>query len=79
MKKSIWINLRVLSIQDIPTKYASFKGLFMDLSKHQEVGINGLMKKSESLVSFKIRMSHVYIAKLVGVMLLSLSYMLMTY
>ena len=34
------------------------------------------MKKSKSLVLFKISMSHVYIAKLVGVMLLSLSYML---
>ncbi|GJW04297.1 retrotransposon protein, putative, ty1-copia subclass [Tanacetum coccineum] len=42
-KKSIWFNLKVLLIQNIP--YASSSVPFMDLSKHLGNGINDLMMK----------------------------------
>ncbi|GJW73531.1 retrotransposon protein, putative, ty1-copia subclass [Tanacetum coccineum] len=69
MKTSIWCNLKVLLILIIPGKYASFKDPFMVLSKHQEAGIKDLTRKSKGLDLLKILMSHVYIKRLVGVML----------
>nr|GEY41414.1 zinc finger, CCHC-type [Tanacetum cinerariifolium] len=65
----ILISIAVLLILIIPEKYTSFKDPFMVLSKHQEAGIKDLMRKSKGLVLIKISMSHVYIKRLVGVML----------
>ncbi|GJR61057.1 retrotransposon protein, putative, ty1-copia subclass [Tanacetum coccineum] len=47
-------NLKALVILIIPGKYASFKDLFMVLSKHQEAGIKDLMRKIKSLDLLKI-------------------------
>nr|GEV03498.1 hypothetical protein [Tanacetum cinerariifolium] len=66
------VQLEGLLILIIPGKYAIFKDPFMVFSKHQEARIKDLMRKSKSLVLLKILMSHVYIKRLVGVMLHSL-------
>nr|GEX69939.1 hypothetical protein [Tanacetum cinerariifolium] len=58
---------KALLILNIPRKYASFKDLFMVLSKHQEARKKDLMRKSKCLNLLKIMMSHVYIKRLVGV------------
>ncbi|GJU28947.1 putative retrotransposon ty1-copia subclass protein [Tanacetum coccineum] len=66
-----WSNLKVLSARNFQTEYASRDVPFMDLSKHLGNGINVLKMKSRNLDSVKIKMSHVYMLKLVGVMSLS--------
>ncbi|GKA81883.1 retrovirus-related pol polyprotein from transposon TNT 1-94 [Tanacetum coccineum] len=50
-------------------KYVNFKDPFLILNKLQEAGIKDLIRKSKSLGLLKILMSHVYIKRLVGVML----------
>ncbi|GJY59940.1 retrotransposon protein, putative, ty1-copia subclass [Tanacetum coccineum] len=58
------VNLKVLLILIITEKYASFKDPFIVLSKHQEVGIKDLMKKSKA--ASEAEMEAVWIRKFIS-------------
>ncbi|GJT43204.1 retrotransposon protein, putative, ty1-copia subclass [Tanacetum coccineum] len=65
--KSIRILKRIMTMRFGIYEYASFKDPFMDLSELLGAETRDLMRRSKSMVSLKIPISHVYIRELVEV------------